>query len=118
MTRAGAARWTEWGPRLSLATAFLSPVGDRLDTWAARVAEEQGWDFIPPDFPRPILFDLEQEVRRLDTLTLSVDEIPNTSVQPPGSPDRSNATPLYIEASRQLVLSKESPTPNKAGGGA
>jgi cytochrome P460 len=26
VTRAGAARWTEWGLRLSLATAFLSPV--------------------------------------------------------------------------------------------
>jgi hypothetical protein len=30
MTRAGAARWTEWALRLSLATAFLSAVGDRL----------------------------------------------------------------------------------------
>ena len=33
MTRAGAARWTEWALRLSLATAFLSPVGDRLGAW-------------------------------------------------------------------------------------
>jgi hypothetical protein len=30
VTRAGAARWTEWALRLSLATAFLSAVGDRL----------------------------------------------------------------------------------------
>jgi hypothetical protein len=27
--------------RLSLATAFLSPVGDRLDAWAARVAARE-----------------------------------------------------------------------------
>ena len=33
VTRAGAARWTEWVVRLSLATAFLSTVGDRLDAW-------------------------------------------------------------------------------------
>jgi hypothetical protein len=41
-------------------------------SWAARIAEERDWDFVTPDFPRPILFDLEDEVRRLDTLTLSV----------------------------------------------
>jgi hypothetical protein len=41
-------------------------------SWAARIAEVQGWEFVTPDFPRPILFDLEDEVRRLDTLTLSV----------------------------------------------
>ena len=33
MTRAGAARWTEWALRLSLAAAFLSAVGDRLGAW-------------------------------------------------------------------------------------
>src|SRR5579883_2381347 len=42
-------------------------------SWAARIAQEQGWDFATPDFPRPILFDLEEEIRRLDTLTLSVE---------------------------------------------
>src|SRR3712207_1435363 len=42
-------------------------------SWPARVAQEQGWEFITPDFPRPVLFDLEEEVRRLDTLTLSVE---------------------------------------------
>src|SRR5260370_7213508 len=42
-------------------------------SWAARIAQEQGWDFITPDFPRPILFDLEEEIRRLNTLTLSVE---------------------------------------------
>src|SRR4051794_26850659 len=30
VTRSGGARWTEWALRLSLATAFLSAVGDRL----------------------------------------------------------------------------------------
>jgi hypothetical protein len=42
-------------------------------SWAARVALGQpGWNFITPDFPRPILFDLEEEVRRLDSAMLSV----------------------------------------------
>jgi hypothetical protein len=41
-------------------------------SWPARLAQDQGWDFASPDFPRPILFDLEEEIRRLDTLTLSV----------------------------------------------
>jgi hypothetical protein len=43
-------------------------------SWAARLAQAQGWEFAAPDFPRPVLFDLEQEVRRLDTLTLSVQD--------------------------------------------
>ena len=30
-------------------------------SWAARVANSQGWQFRTPDFPRPILFDLEQD---------------------------------------------------------
>jgi len=42
-------------------------------SWSARLAQAQGWEYIPPDFPRPILIDLEEEIRRLDTLTLSVD---------------------------------------------
>src|SRR6266849_2046327 len=42
-------------------------------SWAARIAQEQAWEFVTPDFPRPILFNLEDEVRRLDTLTLSVE---------------------------------------------
>jgi hypothetical protein len=37
-------------------------------SWPARIAESQGWDFIVPDFPRPILFDLEEEVRQLGDL--------------------------------------------------
>jgi hypothetical protein len=42
-------------------------------SWAARIAQAQEWNFVPPDLPRPILFDLEEEIRRLDTLTLSVE---------------------------------------------
>jgi hypothetical protein len=42
-------------------------------SWAARIAGELNWNFVPPDFPRPILFDLEDEIRRLDTLSLSVE---------------------------------------------
>jgi hypothetical protein len=34
-------------------------------SWASRLATAQGWNFRAPDFPRPILFDLEQEVRSL-----------------------------------------------------
>jgi hypothetical protein len=39
--------------------------------WPARLAQTQGWEFVAPDFPRPVLFDLETEVRRLDTLTFT-----------------------------------------------
>ena len=39
-------------------------------SWAARVAQQQGWRFVTPDFPIPVLFDLEKEVRRLDTATI------------------------------------------------
>jgi hypothetical protein len=42
--------------------------------WPAQLARSQGWPFVTPDFPRPVLFDLEAEVRRLDTLTLSVQQ--------------------------------------------
>lgn len=37
-------------------------------SWPARLARSQGWEFVPPDHPRPVLFDLEDEVRRLTTL--------------------------------------------------
>jgi hypothetical protein len=37
-------------------------------SWAARVANAQGWQFVTPDFPRPILYDLEQEIRLLGDL--------------------------------------------------
>src|SRR5438105_4887547 len=41
-------------------------------SWPARIAEEQGWEFLTPDFGQPVLFDLEEEVRGLPRLTLSV----------------------------------------------
>src|SRR6266853_1569449 len=37
-------------------------------SWSARVAASQQWPFVTPDFPRPILFDLEYEVRHLGEL--------------------------------------------------
>jgi hypothetical protein len=37
-------------------------------SWSARIANAQGWQFRIPDFPRPILYDLEQEVRLLGDL--------------------------------------------------
>lgn len=43
-------------------------------SWPARLARVLGWTFTTPDLPRPILFDLEAEVRRVDTLTLSVEQ--------------------------------------------
>jgi uncharacterized membrane protein len=41
-------------------------------SWAARIAQAQDWEFRTPDFPRPILFDLEQELRNVNPLALSV----------------------------------------------
>ena len=43
MTRAGAARWTEWGLRLTLAAAFLSAVGDRLGAWGPHGSPHVSW---------------------------------------------------------------------------
>lgn len=43
MTRAGAARWTEWALRLSLATAFLSGVGDRLGALGSHGSPHASW---------------------------------------------------------------------------
>jgi hypothetical protein len=37
-------------------------------SWPARLAAAQNWEFVPPDHPRPVLFDLEEEIRRLTTL--------------------------------------------------
>jgi GDSL-like Lipase/Acylhydrolase len=37
-------------------------------SWPAQIARSQGWQFIVPDFPRPILFDLEFEIRQLGDL--------------------------------------------------
>jgi uncharacterized membrane protein YphA (DoxX/SURF4 family) len=41
--RARAARWTEWALRLSLATAFLSAVGDRLGAWGPHGSPHASW---------------------------------------------------------------------------
>jgi hypothetical protein len=43
VTRTGSARWTEWALRLSLATAFLSPVGDRLGAWGPYGSPHASW---------------------------------------------------------------------------
>ena len=43
MTCAGAARWTEWALRLSLANAFLSPVSDRLGAWGPHASPPGSW---------------------------------------------------------------------------
>lgn len=45
-------------------------------SWSARIGNAQGWRFRTPDFPRPILFDLEQEIRLLgDIIQLAPGEI-------------------------------------------
>lgn len=41
----------------------------------AQVALTAGWPFVTPDFPRPVVFDLEEEIRRIDTLSLSLDRL-------------------------------------------
>jgi hypothetical protein len=43
MTRAGATRMTECALRLSLATAFLSAVGDRLRAWGPHGSPHVSW---------------------------------------------------------------------------
>ena len=44
-------------------------------SWAARIAAAQKWEFITPDFPREVLFDLENKIRLLDTLSVSLDKL-------------------------------------------
>jgi hypothetical protein len=44
-------------------------------SWGARIAAAQKWEFITPDFPREVLYDLEKEIRLLDTLSLSLDKL-------------------------------------------
>jgi hypothetical protein len=44
-------------------------------SWGARVAAAQKWEFITPDFPREVLYDLEKEIRLLDTLSLTLDKL-------------------------------------------
>jgi hypothetical protein len=31
-------------------------------SWPARMAAARGWDFVTPDFPRPVLYQLEDEI--------------------------------------------------------
>lgn len=40
-------------------------------SWPARVAQAQAWDFASPDHPREVLFNLEEEIRRVDPVILS-----------------------------------------------
>ncbi|NQD92729.1 hypothetical protein HP532_08705 [Pseudomonas sp. CrR25] len=56
-------------------------------SWPARIAAEQGWNFVSPDHPRPVLFDLEEELRRLDPVLLS----PKTLALAAGLPIRLTA---------------------------
>jgi hypothetical protein len=44
-------------------------------SWGARIAATQNWEFITPDFPREVLYDLEKEIRLLDALSLSLDKL-------------------------------------------
>jgi hypothetical protein len=44
-------------------------------SWPARIAAAQKWEFITPDFSREVLFDLEKEIRLLDTLSVSLDKL-------------------------------------------
>ena len=53
-------------------------------SWPARIAAEQGWSFVSPDHPRPVLFDLENELRCLDPVLLS----PKTLALAAGLPGR------------------------------
>jgi hypothetical protein len=40
-------------------------------SWPARLAAAQGWNFVPPDHPWEVLFDLEQEIRRLNPILVA-----------------------------------------------
>lgn len=40
-------------------------------SWPARIAAAQGWEFVPPDHPWEVLFDLEQEIRRLNPVLIA-----------------------------------------------
>jgi hypothetical protein len=64
------------GDSLSQGCRSLSVKADYCaQSWGARIAAAQKWEFITPDFPREVLFDLEKEIRLLDTLSLSLDKL-------------------------------------------
>lgn len=37
-----------------------------LQSVGVRLAEMNGWDFLPADHPKPVLLDFEDEIRNLD----------------------------------------------------
>ncbi|MEQ9059874.1 MAG: hypothetical protein RLW61_10680 [Gammaproteobacteria bacterium] len=45
-------------------------------SYASIIARSQGWEFITPDFERPVIFDLEQELQRLGSGFVMVGAIP------------------------------------------
>ena len=60
------------GDSLAQGCRSLSVTADFCaQSWPARVATQQGWEFATPDFPRPVLFQLEDEIHsRLHLETL------------------------------------------------
>src|ERR1700737_4917432 len=64
------------GDSLAQGCRSLSVTADYCtQCWPARIAQTKDFDFIVPDFPRPILFDLEFEVRHFDTATLDLNKL-------------------------------------------
>ncbi|WP_395740607.1 hypothetical protein [Prosthecobacter sp.] len=43
-------------------------------SWSARVAAQQNWAFQTPRHPRPVLFDLEREIRRLNPVNAAASD--------------------------------------------
>lgn len=44
-------------------------------SWSARIAAQQKWPFLIPNHPRPVLFDLEREIRRLNPVNAAADQL-------------------------------------------
>jgi hypothetical protein len=64
------------GDSLAQGCRSLSVTADYCSqSWPARIAQAQDFEFIVPDFPRPILYDLEFEVRHFDTATLDLNKL-------------------------------------------
>lgn len=66
------------GDSLAQGCRSLSVTADFCaQSWPARLAAVQGWEFVTPDFPRPILFDLDDDIRRqLDLAALLRHRVP------------------------------------------
>jgi lysophospholipase L1-like esterase len=61
------------GDSLAQGCRSLSVMKDYCaQSWGAQIARSQGWTFVAPDMPRPILFDLEQEIRRINILSVAL----------------------------------------------